>query len=209
MKDWDDIFRKIGAVHVKPSKDLVGVVQVLKRNKVVRVLDLGCGMGRHLEYLKDTGFRVYGCDKSDEALRVSGKIIASARLKKAEMSKLPYRPGFFDLVLSTAVIQHGKIAKIKRTISEITRVLKKGGFVFIETLSAKDSSYGKGKEVEKGTFTKTNQLDGDIPHHYFTEEELRGFFKDYKILRLDHRLRDSTQRKGKKRSFWVLFARKE
>src|SRR3989344_1386460 len=102
MKDWNEIFRKKGALHKKTSPNLIRVIPLFKKYRVKKILDIGCGMGRHLKYLKEKGFDVYGCDISAEALKASSKIINKSKLKKADMSKLPYKNNSFDSIISIA-----------------------------------------------------------------------------------------------------------
>ena len=68
----------------------------------------------------------------------------------------------------------------KGIISEIERVLKKNGFVFIQVPKLKNQAT-KYEQIETNTFVP---LDGDeigLPHHYFTSEELEDFFSNFNI----------------------------
>ena len=47
MGDWESIFKQQGKVFIKPQEDIKKVIKFFKKEGVRRVLDLGCGSGRH------------------------------------------------------------------------------------------------------------------------------------------------------------------
>ena len=209
MKDWEEIFKKKKEVLKKPNNQLIKAIPEFNKNKVKRILDHGCGTGRHYFLMKSKGFDVYGCDNSKSALKFIKQIDSKARLQKCDMSKLPYKPSFFDGVISVAVIQHAKIKKIKDTIKEIYRVLKKKGLLFLIIMSNKDPSYKTGKEIEKNTRINIDQIDGKIPHHFFDKRELINLCYNFEILSLKHNTRKSSLIPNKRRCEWILLARKK
>lgn len=90
-----------------------------------RVLDLGCGKGGMVEYLLSLGYEAYGCDVSlgwDEqppALRNRLDLIPESPYR------LPYEDERFDVVFTTAVLEHAR--NTEEVHREIYRVLKPGG----------------------------------------------------------------------------------
>src|ERR1700741_4730370 len=87
--------------------------QLLKGRLVpgMRVLDAGCGTGRNLVYLLQSGFEVFGVDESSEALaqtRRLGTEVAPAlrpdNFRVEPVEKMAYPDGGFDVVLSSAVL---------------------------------------------------------------------------------------------------------
>jgi ubiquinone/menaquinone biosynthesis C-methylase UbiE len=209
MRDWDAIFRKAGAIHRLPENELVELIPFFKKHQVRKILDVGCGMGRHLLLLKNSGFDVYGCDISEKAIISCTKIIGKRKVKKCDMSKLGFEDKTFDLVISTSVIQHAIMSKVKKTIKEFLRVLKDKGLIFIITLSTEDFSYKTGKEIAPYTKINTNQLDGKVPHYYFTKQKLLDVFSDFEIIMAKPTERESCLSPGKKRGAWVMLARKK
>jgi len=63
-----------------------------------RVLDLGCGAGRHLLYLQGKGFKVTGIDVSPHALQVCKKKGAKD-VRKMSITTLEFPENTFDTVL--------------------------------------------------------------------------------------------------------------
>jgi len=45
---------------------------------------------------------------------------------------LPYDDGFFDAVIAVLVLHHTCVEKIMRIASEIERVARKGGYLYVE-----------------------------------------------------------------------------
>ena len=135
-KAWDTIFKEKGKFFEEPHRDMVGFVRLLKKSKMKRILDLGCGSGRHTVYLAEKGFKVYGTDISETALAMTEKWLKSENLS-AELlihdlsSKLPFVDDFFDAVISVQVIHHARIGTIRKVIKEIERDLKPRGLIFV------------------------------------------------------------------------------
>ncbi|TFG16090.1 MAG: class I SAM-dependent methyltransferase, partial [Promethearchaeota archaeon] len=71
MDSWDSIFKKKGKVFRAPHLDMKEVVKYLKEMNANRVLDLGCGTGRHLVYFAAEGFQVYGLDAAPEGIKIA------------------------------------------------------------------------------------------------------------------------------------------
>lgn len=65
-----------------------------------RVLDLGCGAGRHLVELGKTGYRATGLDLSMRMLEAAAEAAGGGGLVRADMRLLPFAPASFDIVTS-------------------------------------------------------------------------------------------------------------
>ena len=93
------------------------------------ILDVGCGTGEHLAYLRD--YNIVGLDISIEMARrardKSGKFVVVG-----DVQHLPFKSRTFHCVISFfGALNH---VQIERALKEIRRVLVKGG-VFIFTLA--------------------------------------------------------------------------
>ena len=65
------------------------------------------------------------------------------------------------------------------------RVLRKDGMVLIDFLSKRTHSYGKGVEIENGTFIETEGHEKGLMHHFTDEDELQRLFEGFRILTID------------------------
>jgi SAM-dependent methyltransferase len=100
----------------------------------MRVLDAGCGGGRHLcEPFRMAGVDVAGVDlKWDDLCKARGYLSlmdgeASGRwvVAQADVTKLPFGDGSFDVVVCSEVLEH--IEDNRAAVRELVRVLKPGG----------------------------------------------------------------------------------
>ena len=206
MKNWESLYEERGVVQREPSAKVVEAVTFFRKAKAKTILDLGCGTGRHAALLQRSRFRVYGCDSSAAALGIAKEMMPEAQFLQCDMGLLPYRDECFDGIICHAVIQHGTIATIKKTIAEIHRVLKTGAVLFLTVISTEHPEYLTGWEIEPGTRMNIDAIDGDMPHHYFTESEMRDFFRDFTILKLEHYRAPSEKDPTRLAATWALYA---
>lgn len=188
MGAWNYIFKKRGRVFFKPQEDMSKVIRLLKKEKAKRILDLGCGSGRHTIMLAKAGFDVYGMDASKEGLKQTKEWLKKeklkAKLKKASCyKKFPFKKDFFDATISIQVIHHAKIKQIRYCISEIERVLKPKGIAFVTVTKAICGRRAtKFKKVAPRTYI---MLDGDekgVVHYVYTQKLMRKDFKKFSVL---------------------------
>ncbi len=187
---WEEIFKKGGDHFLqKPHEAMPTLKKLFLKNNVKKVLDLGCGSGRHvIDFAKD-GFDVYGMDNSPSGLKKTKEKLKQhklkAKLKNADCFKTyPYKDNSVDAVISVQVIHHAKIKNIKKCISEITRVLKPKGYVFVTVTKCKyhKSTGTKMKMIEPNTYIMLSGFEKGIPHHIFSVARLREYFNKFKIL---------------------------
>ncbi len=152
-----------------------------------KVLDLGCGVGRHTIYFASIGYDVCAMDLSEEAVNSTKKWLKEEGLKaevtKGKMTKLNYPDNYFDLVLAYNVIYHAFKHDVIKTIAEINRVLKPGGYFYV-TILTKDPNipfYGTGI-IDDQTLIKQEEPEKGIPHFFSKIEDILEFFKDFEFI---------------------------
>jgi SAM-dependent methyltransferase len=100
----------------------------------MRVLDAGCGSGRHLcEAFRTEGVQVVGADLNwADLCKTRGFLSLMDREKRsnwsisrADVTDLPYADGRFDIVVCSEVLEH--LSDGKAAVNELVRVLKPGG----------------------------------------------------------------------------------
>jgi SAM-dependent methyltransferase len=106
-----------------------------------RVLDMGCGAGRHAFELYRRGTDVIAFDQdADElagvsdmfaAMRKAGEVPdgADADVKQGDALQLPFADGEFDRVVAAEVLEH--IPDDESAIAELVRVLRPGGTIAV------------------------------------------------------------------------------
>lgn len=190
MPTWDELFKQEKFRPREPDHGVVRFAKLLREKGARRVLDLGCGAGRHLVYLAKEGFEVHGIDISETGLEHARRWLAreglTAALKRSDMTEIPYPEGFFDAVISVAVIYHGTLAQMRRAIGEVHRVLKPGGFALLQFKSKRSYRYGRGEEIEPDTFIPDTGEDAGVPHHYSDREEIEELLQKFTIRVINH-----------------------
>jgi SAM-dependent methyltransferase len=106
-----------------------------------RVLDMGCGAGRHAFEMYRRGADVIALDQNaDElstvsewfaAMRDEGSVPAGAEadVKQGDALNLPFPDGEFDRVVAAEVLEH--IPDDEAAIAELVRVLRPGGTIAV------------------------------------------------------------------------------
>ena len=95
----------------------------------VRVLDFGCGYGRHLKNLRSLPqLELYGCDMSPKMVEAAQSYLADQAFTDQRIrvvptrGPLPYPDGFFDVVLTSEVLIHVDTVDIVALVKELWRI---------------------------------------------------------------------------------------
>jgi len=196
MGDWDSIFRKEGHHFLEPHEDMERVMRLFERNGVRRVLDIGCGSGRHTVLLAQRGFRVTGMDMSPEGLRLTRKWLRKkrvrARLVQADFFEpFDFADAAFDGAIAVQTIHHGTHARIQACICEIARVVRPGGIVFVSVTVRSFRRWATRFEtIAPRTYVPLDGPEAGVPHFVYTRALLRKDFARFKILDLHNDSRE-------------------
>lgn len=97
-----------------------------------KVLDVGCGTGQQTRLFRQRGYEVVGIDISAGLVKVACKKLGENVCLVSDACRLPFPDGYFDAVSSAgSTLNH--IPDYDLFFNEITRVLKPGGFIFLES----------------------------------------------------------------------------
>jgi SAM-dependent methyltransferase len=193
MPGWGEIFADPAMQGLKPNPELMALIPGWRAAGCRRVLDAGCGVGRHLFPLLQAGFQVWGADCDAQVLQLlqaslanSGAPAVAFKLVQADLNRLPFLPGAFDLAVSINVINHGDATTFRDYCRELARVLKAGGHLFIYTSPREAGErvrLPQTRELEPGTLVDIATPDGALVHHFPTPEELREQFPRFTVHR--------------------------
>jgi SAM-dependent methyltransferase len=111
----------------RPSPELVAAVRDDWLGADGHALDLGCGLGTELAYLASVGFRTVGVDRSIVALQRAYRLHPNVRFVAADMLRLPFPDGCFEVALDRGSFHCLPGAERARYAAEVRRVLRPGG----------------------------------------------------------------------------------
>lgn len=120
-------------------KEIERMTGLLGLPQGAKVLDIGCGIGRHSLALSDLGFNVTGVDLSlvllEEARRHDTNGVVE--WKHGDMRDLPFPAGFFDATVNlfTSFGYFTLESDNVRVLRHIRRVLRPGGLCLIDFLN--------------------------------------------------------------------------
>jgi ubiquinone/menaquinone biosynthesis C-methylase UbiE len=137
-----------------------------------RVLDVGCGTGRHTVPLVEAGARVWALDLTPEMLaRARAKLPGShvGWVRHALPRPLPFRASTFDLVVMGLVTEH--VADLARLLADVARVLTRRGRCIVSALHPDRTAEG-----QRARFIdpETGHRRPILTHHRTVEEHLRA-----------------------------------
>jgi SAM-dependent methyltransferase len=132
IKHFREYFQR--TVHVDPSTFLFPLVQRLSPGD--KILDIGCGSGRDLVWLKNRGFSAVGFERSsrlaDLARKHSRCFVIEGDFEHYDFSAL-----YFDAVVFSGALVHVPCGRFPKVLENILRALKPRGLCF---LSLKEGS---------------------------------------------------------------------
>ncbi len=217
MAGWDSYWAAGDADErwLKADPQVVALAPRLWEEGVTRVLDYGCGVGRHTVFLSEKGFRAYTCDPSPRAVASCRRWLRTqglrARVKTAPANSVPYPNGFFHWVIAFNVVYHNTLADMEALIRGLRRVTRREGYLFLTLISTRNHKYGLGREVEPGTFVNPQSAlehEQGLPHHYSDREEVAHVVRGWEVVEARELTDIYTPPGGEGSYHWYLLLRR-
>ena len=210
IHQWEKIYAAEGPVFLEPFPRFPEVVQAFNDHRCRKIIDLGCGSGRHTAALAAAGFHTTGLDISPTGLKLTQQLLAKhpgitgpintapqpptpspqppapSLVQSDLLHPLPFRDASFHGLLSTQVIHHALKAQVLSIIDEIHRILVPGGLAIVSVAGRihDDDEYD---EIEPNTFLPLTGSEAGLPHHIFDEETYAQAFSAFHIHFIDRR----------------------
>lgn len=132
-----------------------------------RILDIGCATGEDLDFARKCGWETYGVEINQGAAAIArrkGHQVFVGRLHQAA-----YPAQFFDAVMIWDVLEH--LHDPKRTLQEINRILRPGGYLLGKALNA--------ASIQAQVFRDKWWPGMDVPRHlyFYTPRTLRSYLE--------------------------------
>jgi SAM-dependent methyltransferase len=175
---WENHYTRQKSALAYPDENLVRMLTpwlASKDTKALRALDLGCGSGRHLALLADSGIEeIIGSDVSINALSIAASF--GSQLVHCDNRALPFHDGSFDLVVCWGALHYGDKTSFARQVSEIHRIIKPGGALFATLRSDRDTMMRAGKDLGNNVWvTDLSDIAHSVVSFYSKEELTKGF----------------------------------
>ncbi len=191
MTIWDKIYqnyKKGGEAYATLKVGLIPeFLDFIKINdfKVKKVLDIGCGNGKYLVFLKNLGFKTTGIDSSPTAVEMTkSSLNDDSEIQCLNMYEYTPLAAQYDLIVSIAAIHHGLKKQVRDLIKRIYSSLLPGGYFFITLPDNEGTKHWTTmidhKEIEPGTRVPMLGPEKGLPHSSFTRKEIKEMFSEFK-----------------------------
>ncbi|MEO6728618.1 MAG: class I SAM-dependent methyltransferase [Candidatus Dojkabacteria bacterium] len=184
----------------------------VKRN-AYNVLDLGCGNGRFLKYLKDEGIKIsryVGLDNSKILLNIAKKENTEAEFFDLDLNTMDWAKkikGEFDLIVSFGVMHHIESFQLRRNILECSSNLAKKD----ATLAIAYWQFMNDEKLKAKALKLTRENDYELPFgqngakrfcHFVNETEALKLESELSVKRVDAYYADG---KSKELNYYVIY----
>jgi SAM-dependent methyltransferase len=151
--EWNESYEHKDNVLFYPHEEIIRFISknIRKRiefNKFLdirpnfkKVLDLGCGMGRHVFYLDEMGFEAFGIDlstvaikKAKEISKLIGKTDLANNFTVGDITDMTFDSDMFDFVVSHGVLDSMHFSIALLAMKETARVLRPGGLFYFDLI---------------------------------------------------------------------------
>lgn len=157
----------------EPEPAVAGIAPTLARRGFRRVLDVGCGVGRHALLFAGKGFDVAAVDASRNGVDELGRIARARRVHVdacfADFTMLPFGDETFDYVVAWNVLYHGDGEDARAAFAECRRVLRAGGLFHVTMLSTRNVGFGCGREIRPDTFVVDDPASEKHHPHFYVD----------------------------------------
>ncbi len=221
---WEREYRKpiLMTGDEKPQSDVLRFLKFLKKEygcvvEGKHVLDLGSGTGRNAQYIAGLGNNVIGIEISPTALGIA------KNKNKKEQASVDYRLGdigmlysidsdsidiVLDVTSSNSLNEQGREVYLQET----SRVLKKGGYMFVRALCKDGNANVKNLlRTSPGKEYDTYYLkEMDLVERVFSREDIVNMYAKYfTILTLEKKTGyPSMAGRVYKRDYWIMYVQK-
>lgn len=154
-----------------------------------RVLDAGCGDGRHIPVLESFGHEVSSFEFDEDIVSIASRKCeergCKATIKVGSNAGIPYGNGVFDGALSWNQIYYlDGVNSFDRHVDELARVLKSGAWVVMSIPMHSAFIYQDSKVVEEGVVEIKNDYfggtrNGVLMRRFSGEGEIESVFSRF------------------------------
>lgn len=195
MTTWDKIYKQ----HQQGESDWATLsegihplfIQLINKHRfgTKYALDIGCGTGKYLRYLREQGFQTDGIDSSKTAVEMTKKILAhESNICCTNMFEFKIPANKYDLILSVSTIHHGTKDEVQSFVQLIYSTLKNDGVIFITVPNIERIDQNEllqsHKERFEGTFIPLTGPEKGLPHSFYSENDAKKLFSMFNNIEI-------------------------
>lgn len=183
--EWDKSYQNLDNFVFYPHEEVIRFVSkyiskrtgldekkdVVSGPEKARILDLGCGIGRHVIYGHEMGLDSYGIDLSGAAIQVAtewanrkGMSESSRKILQGDIRQLPWDDGYFNFAVSHGVLDSMPFEFAQVACVELAKKMAKGGLFYCDLISGDDSRHSREYNGEEEV--ATNHEHGTIQLYF-------------------------------------------
>ena len=208
----DEVVRFVSR-YLRRRVGLDQIIDVLPGAEGTRIVDIGCGIGRNLNFGTKMGLAMYGNDLSSNAVEVArewlgrtiGRLEAEKRIVASNIRQLPWSDAFFSHAMSDSVLDSMPFEIAQDGIREIARLVKPGGFFYCNLISGDET--GRDPNFNGEELVKTSHENGTI-QSYFNRTKIRRLLEpQFEIISCKlHQITDPVH--GTRSGRWHIISRR-
>ncbi|MAF50996.1 MAG: hypothetical protein CMH64_02790 [Nanoarchaeota archaeon] len=131
-----------------------------------KILDLGCGCGRDVQYFIEYKFDVFGIDASEKIIEEARKRV-EGKFKIMDINNLSFEENSFDGIWAQDSISYLSKGNIGEVFRKIFNILNENGVFFISVREGEDEKLIEHEKLGKN----------EIMISFFNKEELEKFLE--------------------------------
>ncbi len=157
----------------------------------MKVLEIGCGQGFFSSVLSSSkDKKITGIDLSSKDIDIAKKRYPHINFLWMNAEKLKFKKDMFDEIYALDVLEH--VDNLERVLSEVSRVIKKGGLFYVNIPAEKSEKWllklrpNYFKEIHHVRIFKNEQLDNYLKGKEFIliKKKPRGFIQHIELYYL-------------------------
>ena len=193
---WTDIYNKKNYYGTGPTKLALFAKELLEKNSLKKILELGCGQGRDCLFFANQGYDVLGFDLSQDAVSFVEECRKAENIQNLKvivhdlMKPLDFNSKF-DLIYSNLSLQFFDLNQLETIFDNISKIMQKNSLFLFSTKKHGDKYDNFGIKINENVFEYKG-----IKRYFFDQDSIRSILeKKFKILIFDsdkHKNLDNT-----------------
>jgi len=183
-EDLQDVYKEWASAYDYDNDHLLGTVsqplsvqifQEYMKDKLVRIIDVGCGTGLVGVELKNSGFTNFdGIDISQEMIDIAKQRDYSKLFIGSLNNSLPFENNEYGVAFCVGVFTHGHVGSDR--LEELVRIVKPGGIICFTINEEVYETYGFNSKIQKLESENVWRVLEVRKNDYMVIKNVKGFY---------------------------------